>query len=348
MERIMARSPFFVSAFGTGLQSATAYIWIWKGDYASKPSQKTYSITKTPLKSGEDLVKFEISQIIRDYFEHERDAYTVNSTTFADAIWVEVGISQLDDAGLHPFTYSTYIALDGYGYFEQGANPEYVNADYTMRVPDGADIRIPVQVDADNANVVEYYSATTGLLLFTDSVPETSVCQQRLAYLTRAQPAERVGTILVRNGLSILYTITVINEINECRHHEIKYYDKDGALRIMYAYGRAKKSTNISSNEYRSDITGLTYINYTYDVKSHQKKRYNISAQDSVILNTGFIRDYEQENVRQLLLSEYVWLDDVPVMVSQTGLDYKDNRFDKLIDISLKFTVSNQVINDVY
>ena len=69
------------------------------------------------------------------------------------------------------------------------------------------------------------------------------------------------------------------------------------------------------------------------------------------MLNTGFIPESFNESIKQLMLSESVFLDyeDVrrPVNIIDTELQYKQHVNDKLINYAINFSFSNDVINNI-
>ena len=347
MSRIMSRSPFFVSGTGTGLVSASIYIFIWSGSYASKSNQPNYQITKTPLKAGEDTVVFELSSFIRDYFDHNKDAYDVASNTFSDVVWVDTSMVIADSGGLNVAVETTYLAVDGYTEFSEGSNADYPHTDYTISVPTGEDMKIPVQLGAGEADSVEWYDSND-VLRYTDTLVDSTDSREKVEYVTRAQGIYTISKAIILDGITPLYTVTIINrEVAGCESHEVKYLNKNGELAIMHTYGRIKKSISVNSKEYRGDLATAS-PSFSYDVSKHQKVKYEISGTETIVLSTGFISEDEQEAIKQLLLSKFVWLDDQPVIVRERGMDIKTHRIDKLIDFSLKFELSNDIINDIY
>ena len=122
--KILARSPFFITATGsTYIESAELKVFIWSGGQAIKPASAQYTINKNALTSNSTNIIFEISALIKDYFEHNRDAYIDTLGTFTDALWVETELSVVQTTDPQPSVINNiYLAEDGLGYFEEEEN----------------------------------------------------------------------------------------------------------------------------------------------------------------------------------------------------------------------------------
>lgn len=348
--RILVRSPFFLSVTGTSLESVSLEVRIWDGDATTdRPTNPQYTIRKTPLQSGDETITFEISELVRDYFEHNRDAYVDTDTTFADCLWVETISTMVDSSGITTNT-NTYDANDGYGYFSEGVNSEVQSADFTMVVLDGEDIRVPVQISDDYNNYIKFYDLNGTLRFDSGAISYGSDSQSGISYITQSQSTYTMSRADVGHTAgSVNYTITFV-QADQCQQDasEVKFYDKDGALSILYMLGRKKESLNVRRDDYRKDLGGLVASAYTYSIEDHQQQVYNVGGNESIILNSGFIPESQNELFKQLLLSEFVWVDDAPVKLTKSNLEYKENKTDKLINYVVTFDKSNDVINNIY
>ena len=120
--KINVRSPYYIKRSYTSvptLNYATLSLYIYEGDLGTdKPASAQYTLTKTELNDG-DYVVFEISELVRDYLVTEYGSYST------DVVWVEADITAYAANGSSLGTVSyDYLAFDGYGYFEDGINPE--------------------------------------------------------------------------------------------------------------------------------------------------------------------------------------------------------------------------------
>ena len=341
--RILARSPYFITASGTTLESATLYVWIWEGATTSKPLNANYKIFKTPVQAGDDEIIFEISQLIRDEFEHNRDAYTDSLTSFADCLWVETSLVIVDSTGLNPAIDDSYLAVDGYGYFEDGVNPGLNLDDYTIIVEEGEDVRISVP----NGEIADEYKVYIGAGTSSVPIAATTTSQNKLEYVTITQTSE-VSKIELLLSSVVVQTIYIEN-IEACQYpsKEVKYYDRNGAMAITYMMAKDTKAIDVKRETYKQDI-GYLDTTYTYDNSKHQDRQFNITANEKLTLNSGFVPENQKEVMKQIMLSELVWVDDKPVNVTSNSLEYKTVKNDKLINYTLTFNYAYNEINNVY
>ena len=348
--RILVRSPFYISETGTSLESVQIDVSIWDGDATSdKPLNAQYTIYKTPLQSGDETITFEISELVRDYFDHNMEAYTDTDTDFADCLWVEVIITRVDSAGITTTT-NTYAANDGYGYFSDGVNPEVQEENFTMVVLKDEDIRLPVQISIHDNNYIKFYDLNGTLRFDSGTIADGLNSQGKISYITQSQGTWNMSRADIgHTSSSVRYTVTFA-QAEQCQQDasEVKFYDKDGALSILWMLGRKKESINSRGDEYRKDLGGLLGGAYSYSIEKHQQQTYNITAQESIILNSGYIPESQNGLFKQLLLSEFIWVDDEPVKLTTRNLQFKKNKEDKLINYTLNFQKSNDAINNIY
>ena len=255
-------------------------MWIWNGDEVTdKPASPNYTITKNALTATSVEVVFEISQLIRDEFNHNRDAFDDTLSTFSDTLWVEIELTSTD-SGTPPSTESyIYLAEDGYGYFNDGVN--YVGDDFfTSKIYNPIDKVIKIGVyagnSADGIDTVKYYNGSE--LIETDDLttPYASAkSYDKSQYLTLIQNAyDRFNARVVADGgttivntcfnaianevdftidsidlirsSTVQKTISVLN-VDECKHtyRTIKFYDKNGLLQQVYMFKLSKEKINV-------------------------------------------------------------------------------------------------------
>jgi hypothetical protein len=172
--KINVRSPFYIKASNASLASASLDLYIYTGVFTTdKPASAQYAITKNEIDSN-NYVVFEIAELVRDYIEIEFDG-----EYDSQCVWVEADITMYDAAdggGSSVATSNTdYIALDGYGYFHEGTNPELsrgllMSNRSIFRLND-SNVTIPVFTESTNS-VAFYYQ---GVLKRTQTIPSTGV-----------------------------------------------------------------------------------------------------------------------------------------------------------------------------
>lgn len=349
--RILARSPYYVTATGTALDSATLTVWVWSGTSASKPVDATYVIEKKALVSGATEIVFEISELIRDYFDHNRDAYDDAYTTFADCLWVETTLSVIDNGTIQVNIDDSYLAQDGYGYFDEGVNPLPLpyDGDFTYYVMSGEDIRLPVLSGTETVEINKYYFFdVNGLAYSEQTLPTDTTSQSRIQYITQSQVID-MAYVDLANSIGGVQQRVYFVQLEPCEYpqKEVKYYDKNGALAITYMTAKDVKGISTSRNHYQKDL-GVYGSSYSYDTSKHQKSTINLTASENITLSSSWVDETQTEVYKQILLSKLVWIDDAPVSITSNNITYQTRKNDKLISYTLSFDYAYNEINNIY
>jgi hypothetical protein len=95
----------------------------------------------------------------------------------------------------------------------------------------------------------------------------------------------------------------------------------------------------------------------SYGLKNASKKIFNTQAKQSQTLSSGFYPEFAVEYFEQLLLSEYVWIEQtivssgsvtqVPVIVKTSSVDIKKSVNDRLIEYTIEFEDAFDYINNI-
>ena len=102
--------------------NATLNLWIYTGDFGSKDASKPDYIIYKEKKVSEDTIIFEIGELVRDYTEV---LFTGDYTGIQQSAWVEWQMIRVfDDTTTDETLIGSAISFNGYGYFEDGVNPQ--------------------------------------------------------------------------------------------------------------------------------------------------------------------------------------------------------------------------------
>jgi hypothetical protein len=336
---INTRSPFYIKSSASGMASGKIEIYIYEGTYQSSPSSSDlkYTITKSTL-GTEEYVVFEISELIRDYidikYDGEYDSYCV---------WVRAALTRYNSSGTSIGGVSLdYIAADGYGYFEEGVNPEpsrsLLQSNKIMYRPEDGNINIPIF--AEDTNSVAYYN--NGTLVRSQTISDNDNTNQKIQYISvsgnsdNATYEERVledgGTLESSKCLEQFLSYLDISKVDEIvvgydtdagsaahiikvRNLDCSIYDpirvtfvnKYGALQDLWFDKKSVNSINVQSNDYKASVMDFSSTP-TYDTSAHQNRVLDLVGTESITMNTGYIDESFNEVFRQLMLSEQVWM----------------------------------------
>jgi hypothetical protein len=377
MSKINVRSPYIIydnSTFNSAkLESATLYLWIYTGNSsATIPTTSTYSLFSTAI-DGE--VTFEISELVRDYVENNFDGnYDSN------IVWVNWGISRLYVGSTTPlpFDQQTLAAFDGYGYFEEGTNPQndsiVLQSNDFIYTNDLSSITIPVHV-SENVDVTYLKDNEP---IFTKTLTSSTNSADQIQYVSNSSLGyEAFYNRVITDGGTIeslgcvkeiaddyhddldadeIYVaklggveVIKIEEIKECKYdpYKITFVNKYGALQDIWFFKKSNLSMKTKQENYKANIVSAG----SYSVNERQNYIFNKTGTETLKLNTGFYPESYNEVFRQLSLSEEVWIvyenQTLPINIVSSNLNYKTSRNDKLINYTIDVEFSNDKINNI-
>jgi hypothetical protein len=393
---INTRSPFYIKVYHTSLFEAELKLYIYEGvgDSSPDPEDLKYTITKSELE-GNNYVVFEISELVRDYinikYDGEYDSYVVLVNPVITAF--DVNGDTLSSPTVTPSDYaSQFIATEGYGYFEEGINPDFdeglmMSEGNIYRVNDRS-INIPVYTGTTNSVAFRLKGETvySKSVVYSDPAnPTTSEAIQYIAsdsfsgadsYIERVLESE--GGVFENNTLLEAFEEEVdLGEIDEvyvnytnatetktkvlkvktfdCSKYEpirVTFVNKFGALQDMYFTRRSNESVNRKTEDYKASV--MDFANFSYDTSSHQMRTLNLVGNESITLNTDYIDESCNEHIKQLMLSEQIWMtrltDEekiVPLKLKSNSLQLKKRVNDKLIQYTMEFDVAADIINNI-
>lgn len=308
MANIGIRSPYFI--YKTEATALSCKIEV------SINSILRYTIIKN---TGESA-RIDISELVRDYIEPEYDgildlglvktaAVSVDFKFYpqADAQGTQVGTTQNE----------THTAYDGYGYFYEQHNFDFNN---TVMLS-GSTIWLP----AGEASV--FYKITSDVV-------------STVAVGSAVEDGTAVEGVTVRRQLCSKYDFVKVVFIN-----------KFGVPQETFFFAKKVESINSTGNSYKSSNINA---DGSYNSYSHQVVDFHKNAIKSYTLSTGYIDEEFNNYMQEMMLSEQVWLNIpgntpqiIPVRLRSSSVSYKTSLNDKLIDYTVEFEESNDLINSI-
>jgi len=327
-------------------------IFIYSGHVTNdKPTTATYTVTKFVKETTDNFVVIEISELIRDYLETEYYTEAVDAVwVFISAVREDDTGATLNAPGGGTTDDQTYLAFDGYGEFEEGINPRTSNdptnsAGFTPMVLQtntcipfvrGRDIKIPIfseplpQAQTTVTDAVwnftdEFWDVEDSNWNDSDNslpTPTTDANESgdKIYYLQITTDNAVTGdtiTITSTSGNSQSVTLT-LNEVCHPKYEAYRaiYYNKFGALQSFWLPTKHTIKTNTKSKDYKSvTIEATKTTGPSYSLYKHSNKRFQVTAQQSITLNTELLNECLNPAIEQLLTSEQVWLEDSSLTV---------------------------------
>ena len=369
MSKINARSPYYINFNDTNLSQVNLELYIYTGTQITDRSNY-YSLISFAVK---DNVTFDISEIVRDFLLTQFDGDYVCTN-----VWVDYRSRKFIQG--QPQSYSDYTlcsGFNGYGYFEDGANPlnnsGLLQSNKTIVKLDDASAVIPVDTSitsrvtyekngqtvytkqilesTNSANQIEYVSNTVnGSDVFEDRVIQdggTFEGSDCLNLFSDDFVLFDFDTIYVdtENGVDKLK----VENITECKYkpHKITFVNKFGALQDIWFFKTLVEKLSSKAEMFKRN----TQINGFYDISRHQQKVLTKNGNTSLELNTGYYPEEYNEVFTQMQLSEECWIEidnkTLPINVTSNTFDFKTRLNDKLINYKVEVEFAFDKINNI-
>ena len=371
------------------LTKAKLELYIYGGDFNNVPPTPEYTLTKSKL-SGDDTITFEVSELIKDYVDIEFDG---NYEGIKQTKWVFYRVTRTfkdeDDVETTDTFTDKGIAFRGYGDIVDGINPELskhvMMSNTVVNNYCGEPISIPYYTGDSGTKKIEYKQDTTSL----DVVAKGSASRYTIDQTTRLNPLA-IDVVTIDKTASVVansddssgvdeipvdtniveftfedgITKTILVEcIDECRNipYKISFINKFGAMQDMWFFAKRKDTMTTEREQYKRTILEIGSTDAAYSVSDHQRVYLENQGREIMTMNTGFIHASYNEVMKQLLVSEFVYIHDkrrqsptngkydlaVPINVVTNSLDIKTRRNDKLINYEIQFEMDSEFIQSV-
>lgn len=304
---IGVRSPYFVNYNDTTVTAESSKILVTIGG----------TLRYTIIKNTGTSVRLDISELIRDYINPTFSGLLNTGTVGAVAVSLAVSFwDALNATGTQVYTTSdTLTAYDGYRYFSEGNN---------FTIPTG-NLLSGTSIYAPQNTAGSFYVMGAGGTLSIQ------------VYDSAVTGAVGSTGITIKRQLCGKYTPI-----------KCVFLNKFGVHQEFYFFTKKTDSLTVSGEQYKANII---VGDGTFDSKKHQVKDFSKNGTIRYTLNTGYVGEDVNSYMQELMLSEYVWLvisgSVVPVRVVSSDVQYKTSLNDKLVNYTVDFEQSNDIISSV-
>ena len=372
------RSPIFlgnpISTDGYNLYKIYIYTYI-------KPSTPEYTIRKNYI-ANFDAGFIDVSELIRDYLE-----VNFGSDYISQCVKVTVDYELYNSSGVAFYAdtfISDVYGFDSYSYFEENSfdvddSPIMISNRQIFALADNL-VRIPINTKSNptvtflkegeivgsqkysntafTSNQIKYatiggsknYDNYKERVLTDGGTFENTKCL--MAFLGKFEIGE-ADEIRVFSDTKPLEIIK-IKTLDECKYEPKKFtfINKFGALQDVYFFKKQVNKMNVTKESYNANTLN---ISYSYDRSVHTKRDFNIKAKESFTFSSGYLSEDYNEVFKQMMLSEKVWVTNLtdteeqvlPINVKTSDITYKTSLNNKLIEYTIEFENSYNVLNDI-
>ena len=315
-------------------------LYIWQGSKTSVPALPIYTFTNPNPTLSNGIDRIDISRVINDFFEFGLTVPAVFNTlqNGNNQAWVNWEILYGDTPTVISIQ-ETNFAVKGYGFYQEGLNPQLPS---NRILVDNNDFNIsydsifvlPILLDESlalgNVTIKSFPSLSMNLILPTTATNNSNHLVKYVFVKPTVGANQDEYIEITFNGQTIF-----LNLITECKYSpiDIFFQNRNGAIETITFFKSRKDSLSIKSETYSSDI----------DYK------YNVNSRTKFEVNSGWITEDKNTNIKQLLLTEKVFIIEngikLPLITDTKSLEYKTRVNDKLINYKIDFSYAFEDIS---
>lgn len=365
-EPVFIRSPFIIEIDEPLQTEGKVEVFIWNRQ-DTPPTTPNYVLNKKIPNSSNLELTFNVSHYVKEEINFLEKSEVSYNNIFAEIDqdqWAFVKIKRYvkfnGDLDFTALDTKTYIALNGYGYYEQGYNPnlgsilldqgvyEYWLDPNNLPTPGPqndlnryGDVKVVLPPETYS---MRYTDLVTGDVFIAPVPANRYVAQIFLVYPLYTQNGNLVEYL---DDLDeVIWTCTMM-PITECKYqvHTIDIVNKYGAWQRTFAYKASRKTLSVNVEKY--DLFSRELINY--NTNSPENKLFNVNGRKKIKLNTGWIYNdtYNDLVLEPMMLSERISIDNNPVIMETRSTELFENINKHVINYELTFEYAYDVINNV-
>lgn len=241
-------------------------------------------------------------------------------------------------------------------YFKQGRDivfPIFAEAEGTISFTTGGGADVFWNITEEFWNLYdEFWGNTLSDITITDTnVSEDKIVYIRITPTTTLETGDQITVSTTKSGYTQSVVLT-LQEVCEPKYDflDVVFYNKYGALQIMPFHKKSMISLDTNSESYKRSL--MDFVNDpTFNKEKHQVRQFQVTGKEKIQMNTGFIDESFNEIIRQLMLSEQVWVYDgtevKPITLDTKSVQFKTSVNDKLINYTFDFSYAFNKVNDI-
>ena len=342
MKKIFVRSPYTIAINEVGQIGSKVELFIWNDD-VSEPTTPTYTMSKKIVSQTQRENVYNISNKCVEFIKAKNPLYTNVIQLESKKNWAFVKVKRYKETSSNVFVLldeETFICFDGYTSFLGGAN-QFDNDDN-------------VPLFNPDIKIYKKEGSTEYVNVWLDESPNW--------YLEDATetlfPIESIGSLykipysingnykilkLVSSILRTKFTFKV-ESICEAKYSPIvcSFINRFGGWSFLTFFKANQKSIEVKSSTFN-----LMPSSWQYDTFVGSNKQFNFNGKKNIVCNTGWVDENYSDLIQDLLVSDVVLLDDIPVICKSTTSEMKTQLKDKNINYTINFEYNFNLINDV-
>lgn len=349
---IYTRSPYFITVNETGQVGSKIELRIWNGT-GSAPVAATYTFSKSIASPTQIENVYNISPFVKEYIDNVAPIYSVSETD-STTMWTNVEVKRYKETSVGSYTLLdtvTYLGTNGYTLFTDGYNYTNPSNTFMLLSDNSKEIKYDITKDIPYVNVLtdaavpDTITATYKDLrgrneVIVNYTPEKGMLKIPLS--TTSVKYNKGNTLTIAyNEDEFVYRVI---PICEPKYSPVicSYINRFGGWQFLTFF-----KTRIDNINVKGSTSNLLQDSINYNVSKGQTKSFNINGKQTIKLSSGFVPENYSDLIQDLLLSENVLLDGLPVEVKTQGTTLKTSLIDKNINYEIEFEYAFNLINNV-
>lgn len=352
---IFARSPFIIDVNEVNMIGSKIDVYIGQG--MSLPAQPTYILSKNSPSVTNYRTVYNISPFIREKINHNvyQSTYNTFGGNAPTSQWSRVRVVRYKRtmAGTSVLDTTDYIALDGYGFYEEGYNPQletyflpqgtyYYNYDAAADFANDQLSRVGhFNFEGDNNYTVTYTNLVSGAT-FTSTVTSFGIKEYPRLYSPYYSAGNKVELF---DASSVLIATWYFRPIVECRYEPvvIDFVNKFGSWQREWFFKASFEQHEVKTTPY--NLLQSNLVNYS--VTQGQRKDFNINGQESIKVNSGSVNEVYYSTLLDIIMSERIMVNGKPAVIKSKSIAKLKDVNTKTFNYTLEFEYAFNTINNV-
>lgn len=347
---ILSRSPYsFKASPGVAYDNITAEIYLYRGHKVDDiPTSSTFPLSKAVVQAGQLTILFNISSIANDFVKNNLNIIPSTgafTSSELDTIWCYVDASvNLGDVSVYTIK-QTVLAVDGFGWFTESANPiisqNILTTETNHIIFDGQDY--PIYFKTENLTEITINGVDVPFTFNTDYNNQVIGMVNISSYIDSNENFEAIFTYGEETE-TLNFTVET-----ECKYSIVNciFKNKFGFWQSIAFNKLSKSAVSAESESYQSIVSE----NGEYQLNNAVFKTFGVVETETITVNTGFVDESYNSKFKELLASEFIYLVEngqtLPVNLIKKSVEKKTKLINKLIQFSMDFKYSFNSINEI-
>lgn len=344
MKVIGARSPYTIEINEANQIGSKLEIFIWhKGE--TEPTTPTHTLSKSISSIADRKNIYNISQYILENIKTTSPTYVTAPAIESNDVWCFVKVKKYKLIGSTYTLVDTtnFIGVDGYTNYMGGANnlitdqtrfPLYNNLLTYSYATNYGYFNILIEGDAEfPLNVV--YTGVSDIDIFMTA---GEVYNYKIPFVSSGTFAPSI--VLTQEDT---FLTLKVEQICEPKYTPIvcSFINRFGGWEFLTFFKANQQSIEVKSSDLK-----LMSDSWDYNPLVGTTKSFNFNGMQKITCNTGFIDENKFQLIQDLLVSQTILLDNVPVICKTKSVDYKTRLKDRNINYTIGFEYNFNLIND--